>query len=79
MNGSDARQTEPTSVFEDGRETQPLAVAQRGDSRHHIGNTLAALSAAVAAGVDAIKVDVRFTRDEVPVLVSERDLIHSLG
>lgn len=64
----------------DGDESStPLAIAHRGDAKHHRENTLAALSAAVAAGVDAIAVDVRFTRDAVPVLCHNRDLRVHLG
>jgi glycerophosphoryl diester phosphodiesterase len=57
----------------------PLAVAHRGDACHHPENTLAAISAAVAAGVDAIEIDVRFTSDQVPVLHHDRNLLRLLG
>ncbi|BAJ33023.1 putative glycerophosphoryl diester phosphodiesterase [Kitasatospora setae KM-6054] len=50
------------------------AVAHRGDPYLHRENTLPAVSAALAAGADAVEVDVQLTRDEVPVLLHDRTL-----
>ncbi|MGW4380492.1 glycerophosphodiester phosphodiesterase [Kitasatospora sp. NPDC004531] len=50
------------------------AVAHRGDPYQHRENTLPAVSAALAAGADAVEVDVQLTRDGVPVLLHDRTL-----
>nr|WP_111551596.1 glycerophosphodiester phosphodiesterase [Kitasatospora sp. SolWspMP-SS2h] len=50
------------------------AVAHRGDPYLHRENTLPAVSAALAAGADAVEVDVQLTRDGVPVLLHDRTL-----
>ncbi|MFK0191637.1 glycerophosphodiester phosphodiesterase [Kitasatospora sp. NPDC090308] len=50
------------------------AVAHRGDPYLHRENTLPAVSAALAAGADAVEVDVQLTRDGVPVLLHDRSL-----
>ncbi|ROR35523.1 glycerophosphodiester phosphodiesterase [Kitasatospora cineracea] len=50
------------------------AVAHRGDPYLHRENTLPAVSAALAAGADAVEVDVQLTRDRVPVLLHDRTL-----
>ncbi|WP_245194784.1 glycerophosphodiester phosphodiesterase [Kitasatospora phosalacinea] len=50
------------------------AVAHRGDPYLHRENTLPAVSAALAAGADAVEVDVRLTRDGVPVLLHDHTL-----
>lgn len=50
------------------------AVAHRGAPYEARENTLPALRAAVAAGADAVEVDVRLTRDGVPVLLHDRTL-----
>jgi len=48
--------------------SRPWAIAHRGASQLFTENTLAAVTAAVRYGVDAVKVDVRVTGDGVPVL-----------
>ncbi|MGW4804167.1 glycerophosphodiester phosphodiesterase [Kitasatospora sp. NPDC004272] len=50
------------------------AVAHRGDPYLHRENTLPAVSAALAAGADAVEVDVQLTRDGVPVLLHDHTL-----
>jgi len=50
------------------------AVAHRGDPYLHRENTLPAVSAALTAGADAVEVDVRLTRDRVPVLLHDQTL-----
>ncbi|MFJ9607338.1 glycerophosphodiester phosphodiesterase [Kitasatospora sp. NPDC101176] len=63
-----------------GREQAPdarrpvLAVAHRGAPYRHRENTLASVEAALAAGADAVEVDVQLTRDRVPVLLHDRTL-----
>ncbi|WP_280670139.1 MULTISPECIES: glycerophosphodiester phosphodiesterase [unclassified Kitasatospora] len=54
--------------------SRPLAVAHRGDPYRHRENTLPAIAAALAAGADAVEVDVQLTRDGVPVLLHDRML-----
>ncbi|MEV6209763.1 glycerophosphodiester phosphodiesterase [Kitasatospora sp. NPDC051914] len=51
-----------------------LAVAHRGDPYRHRENTLRSVESAVAAGADAVEVDVRLTRDGVPVLLHDPTL-----
>ncbi|MFB7663260.1 glycerophosphodiester phosphodiesterase [Kitasatospora sp. NPDC056138] len=51
-----------------------LAVAHRGDPYRHRENTLPSVESALAAGADAVEVDVQLTRDGVPVLLHDRTL-----
>ncbi|MFC9330348.1 glycerophosphodiester phosphodiesterase [Kitasatospora sp. NPDC057015] len=51
-----------------------LAVAHRGDPYRHRENTLPSIESALAAGADAVEVDVRLTRDGVPVLLHDATL-----
>ncbi|MEU8589591.1 glycerophosphodiester phosphodiesterase [Streptomyces sp. NPDC048664] len=50
------------------------AVAHRGDPYHHRENTLASLHSALRQGADAVEIDVRLTRDGVPVLLHDATL-----
>ncbi|AXI76452.1 glycerophosphodiester phosphodiesterase [Peterkaempfera bronchialis] len=50
------------------------AVAHRGDPYRHRENTLPSLRSALAAGADAVEVDVRLTRDGIPVLLHDPTL-----
>ncbi|GGO84141.1 glycerophosphodiester phosphodiesterase [Wenjunlia tyrosinilytica] len=54
--------------------SRPLAIAHRGDPYRHRENTLPSLRSAVLAGADAVEIDVRTTRDGVPVLLHDRTL-----
>jgi glycerophosphoryl diester phosphodiesterase len=49
-------------------------VAHRGDPYHHRENTLASVRSALLKGADAVEVDVRLTRDGVPVLLHDPTL-----
>ncbi|MCZ4122555.1 glycerophosphodiester phosphodiesterase [Streptomyces sp. H39-S7] len=51
-----------------------LAVAHRGDPYRHRENTLPSLRSALRAGADAVEIDVRLTRDGVPVLLHDPTL-----
>lgn len=51
-----------------------LAVAHRGDPYAHRENTLASVASALAKGADVVEVDVRVTRDGVPVLLHDPTL-----
>ncbi|MGI5136559.1 glycerophosphodiester phosphodiesterase [Streptomyces sp. CA-106110] len=50
------------------------AVAHRGDPYRHRENTLASLRSAIRRGADAVEIDVRLTRDGVPVLLHDGTL-----
>ncbi|WP_455403003.1 glycerophosphodiester phosphodiesterase [Streptomyces bambusae] len=50
------------------------AVGHRGDPYAARENTLPSLRSAFAAGADAVEIDVRLTRDGVPVLLHDEDL-----
>ncbi|GAA2517577.1 glycerophosphodiester phosphodiesterase [Streptomyces gobitricini] len=50
------------------------AVAHRGDPYRVRENTLASLRSAFARGADAVEIDVRLTRDGVPVLLHDDSL-----
>ncbi|MFJ5217678.1 glycerophosphodiester phosphodiesterase [Streptomyces sp. NPDC088354] len=56
-----------------------LAVAHRGDPYRHRENTLPSLRSALRAGADAVEVDVRVTRDGVPVLLHDPTLTRLWG
>ncbi|OKK07012.1 glycerophosphodiester phosphodiesterase [Streptomyces sp. CB03234] len=49
-------------------------VAHRGDPYRVRENTLASLRSALARGADAVEIDVRLTRDGVPVLLHDESL-----
>ncbi|MEV7727675.1 glycerophosphodiester phosphodiesterase [Streptomyces sp. NPDC087917] len=49
-------------------------VGHRGDAYRVRENTLASVRSAFALGADAVEVDVRLTRDGVPVLLHDEDL-----
>ncbi|MGW4892564.1 glycerophosphodiester phosphodiesterase [Kitasatospora sp. NPDC004240] len=51
-----------------------LAVAHRGDPYRYRENTLPSIESALAAGADAVEVDVQLTRDGVPVLLHDETL-----
>lgn len=51
-----------------------LAIAHRGDPFHHPENTLASFRSAADAGADAVELDVRLTRDDVPVVLHDAGL-----
>ncbi|MGP3972479.1 glycerophosphodiester phosphodiesterase [Streptomyces sp. 8N114] len=53
---------------------RPAAVAHRGAPFAARENTLPSFRAAVAAGADAVELDVRLTRDGVPVVLHDRTL-----
>ncbi|HEY5832649.1 glycerophosphodiester phosphodiesterase [Streptomyces sp.] len=51
-----------------------LTVAHRGDPYHFRENTLPSLRSALVKGADVVEVDVRLTRDGVPVLLHDATL-----
>lgn len=50
------------------------AVAHRGDPYRVRENTLPSLRSAIGRGADAVEIDVRLTRDGVPVLLHDATL-----
>lgn len=52
----------------------PLLLGHRGDSANHAENTLAAFAAALACGADGVELDVRLSRDGVPVVIHDATL-----
>jgi len=50
------------------------AVAHRGAPYHHRENTIESLRSALQQGADAVEIDVRLTRDGVPVLLHDETL-----
>jgi glycerophosphoryl diester phosphodiesterase len=58
-------------VFESAR---PLVFAHRGGAKLAPENTLAAFESGMAAGADGVELDVRLSRDGVPVVFHDADL-----
>ncbi|CCK27143.1 hypothetical protein BN159_2764 [Streptomyces davaonensis JCM 4913] len=54
--------------------TDVTAVAHRGDPYLFRENTLDSLRSAISRGADAVEIDVRLTRDAVPVLLHDESL-----
>jgi glycerophosphoryl diester phosphodiesterase len=63
-------------IFDIGR---PLIMAHRGESGNIPENTILALEAAVEIGVDVLESDIRFTKDDVPILFHDEDLARITG
>lgn len=51
--------------------TRPQVLAHRGDARNEPENTLPAFAAALSRGADGVELDVRLTRDGVPVVIHD--------
>lgn len=51
--------------------SRPQVLAHRGDARHEPENTLPAFAAALSRGADGIELDVRLSRDGVPMVVHD--------
>lgn len=54
-------------------------MAHRGESGNIPENTILALEAAVKIGVDVLESDIRFTKDDIPVLFHDDDLERTTG
>jgi glycerophosphoryl diester phosphodiesterase len=63
-------------IFDIGR---PLIMAHRGESGNIPENTILSLEAAVDIGVDVLESDIRFTKDDVPILYHDEDLVRITG
>ena len=57
----------------------PLIIAHRGASRHAPENTLAAIRLAVGSGADGIEIDLRLSKDGIPVVIHDADLLRTGG
>ena len=57
----------------------PQVIAHRGYGQHYPENTLPALEAALRAGADGVELDVQLTRDGVPVVFHDADLLRTTG
>lgn len=57
----------------------PELVGHRGYPRHYPENTLAGIEAAIAAGARYIETDVQLTKDQIPVLFHDHDLVRICG
>jgi glycerophosphoryl diester phosphodiesterase len=57
----------------------PKLIAHRGYARHYPENSLPALQAAVDAGADFVEFDIHLSRDRVPVLLHDPDLMRTSG
>ena len=58
---------------------RPQIIAHRGASAHAPENTLAAFRIAIDAGADGVELDVRLSKDGIPVVVHDRDLKRLAG
>jgi glycerophosphoryl diester phosphodiesterase len=63
-------------IFDIGR---PLIMAHRGESGNIPENTILALEAAAQIGVDVLESDIRFTKDNIPILFHDDDLMRTTG
>jgi glycerophosphoryl diester phosphodiesterase len=57
----------------------PKLIAHRGYARNYPENTLPAIQAAVGAGAGFVEFDVQLSRDRVPVLLHDPDLMRTGG
>lgn len=54
-------------------------VAHRGECEKNLENTLASITAAIDAGITAIEIDVQLTKDGIPVLFHDDNLMRMTG
>jgi glycerophosphoryl diester phosphodiesterase len=57
----------------------PLVIAHAGGAALGPENTMAAINASLAAGVEAIEIDVRRSSDGVPILIHDRSVARTTG
>lgn len=60
-----------------GHKRSPLIIGHRGASTLAPENTLAAFARAIDDGADGIELDVRLSRDDVPVVIHDASLKHT--
>ena len=56
-----------------------LVIAHRGNAAHAPENTLESFDQAIALGADALELDVRVSRDGVPVVIHDPTLLRTAG
>src|SRR5689334_23672697 len=66
-----------SSAWHRPRWPRPWVIAHRGDSSHVPENTLEAAQRAWDVGADAWELDVRLTRDGVPVVIHDATLVRT--
>ena len=59
--------------------SRPLLIAHRGASEECVENTEAAAVRALESGADAVECDVQLSRDGVPVVLHDPDLLRLTG
>jgi len=69
----------PSAVYSVSSVVFPLVIAHRGASAEKPENTLAAFRRALARGADGLELDVRLTRDGVPVVFHDATLRRLTG
>jgi glycerophosphoryl diester phosphodiesterase len=57
----------------------PKVIAHRGASAHAPENTLASFRKAIEAGADGIELDVRLSKDGVPMVIHDSTLVRTAG
>jgi len=57
----------------------PLIIAHRGASALAPENTLAAFKRALAVGADGVEFDVRLSKDDVPVVIHDNNILRTTG
>lgn len=62
------------TAFFDASSSQVLVAAHRAAHLHFPENSLAAIQAAIDLGVDLVEIDVRLTKDMIPVLMHDGNL-----
>lgn len=60
-------------------EDHPQLIAHRGYSGCYPENTLIGFKAALQSGADCIELDVQFSRDGIPIIIHDDDLIRTTG
>lgn len=69
----------PISPSQTTKRSSPILVAHRGASERYPENTIVAYQAAVEAGAKFVELDVQFTRDHVPIVHHDVDLLRMTG
>src|SRR5688572_21349320 len=59
--------------------TVPLIIAHRGASAVAPENTLSAFKKAIDAGADGVEFDVRLSKDGVPVIIHDNNILRTTG
>lgn len=71
--------TKLTAIRETGSRRPPALIAHRGWPARWPENTLEGIAAALRAGATRFEVDIQMSRDGVPVLLHDEDLVRTAG